>query len=106
MTGKRITGIEEFTCHVVASCTVRLGGLSRLLIVGADGKGAEIVGTTVRTQFQLQPVDTYVHKLEMTAPLKLSWWAPEQNSVVLSADAGTNDLLFSDGGLSGVGGSM
>ena len=97
VTGKRITGIEKFTCHVVASCTVSLGGLSRLLIVGADGKGAEIVGTTVRTQFQLQPVDTYVHKLEMTAPLELSWWAPDRNSVVLSADAGTNDLLFSDG---------
>ena len=94
-TGARVEGIDEFTGHVVASCAVSLGGLSRLLIAAADGKCAEIVGTKVRTQFQLQPVDTYISKLEMTGPRELSWWAPEKHSVVLSADPKTNELLFS-----------
>ena len=94
-TGARVEGIDEFTGHVVASCAVSLGGLSRLLIAAADGKCAEIVGTRVRTQFQLQPVDTYVSKLEMTGPKELSWWAPDKNSVILSADPKTNELLFS-----------
>lgn len=94
-TGVKVEGIEEFTGHVVASCAVSLGGLSRLLIAAADGKCAEIVGTRVRTQFQLQPVDTYISKLEMTGPRELSWWAPEKNSVMLSADPKTNELLFS-----------
>lgn len=93
-TGVRVEGIEEFTGHVVASCAVSLGGLSRLLIAAADGKCAEIVGTKVRTQFQLQPVDTYISKLEMTGPRELSWWAPEKNSIMLSADPSTNELLF------------
>lgn len=94
-TGAKVEGIEEFTGHVVASCAVSLGGLSRLLIAASDGKCAEIVGTKVRTQFQLQPVDTYISKLEMTGPTELSWWAPHQNSVTLSADPKTNELLFS-----------
>jgi hypothetical protein len=94
-TGARVEGIEEFTGHVVASCVVSLGGLSRLLIAASDGKCAEIVGTKVRTQFQLQPVETYISKMEMTGPRELSWWAPEKNSVTLSADPKTNELLFS-----------
>lgn len=94
-TGTKVEGIEEFTGHVVASCAVSLGGLSRLLIAASDGKCAEIVGTKVRTQFQLQPVDTYISKMEMTGPTELSWWAPHQNSVNLAADPKTNELLFS-----------
>lgn len=93
-TGARVEGIEEFTGHVVASCAFSLGGLSRLLIAASDGKCAEIVGTHVRTHFQLHPVDTYISRMEMTGPQELSWWAPEKNSVVISADPKTNELVF------------